>query len=245
MRALALQGFIEIKLQLRRREVVFFSLLLPVLFLLFFGALYGNQVTSSGRSYIDYIVPGYAVYAIMSVALVTLAINVATERQFGILKRLGGTPLPRASLVAAKIISGALLAAAVIVVLVVLGITAYHAQLRGNMAAAILVLIVGILSFAAMGITFGGIVKPDSAAAAANLISLTFAFLGGVFIPLDQFPETLRNIAQVLPSERLNDALQAIWTKGQGLGATGSDLLVVALWAAAALALGARRFRWE
>lgn len=244
MRALALQSRTEMKLLLRRRETVFFSLLLPVMFLVFFGAVYGNQKLD-GIAYVSYLVPGYAVFATMAVSMGTVTVNLASERQYGILKRLGGTPLPRASLVAAKIIAGSLLVAAVVVVLLLVGTLVYHAHIKGNMLAAVAVLIIGILCFATIGIVLGGIVKPDSSVAVANLIYLAFSFLGGVFVPLKDFSPNLRDFATLLPSERMNDALQTIWTQGHGLGQTGLDLPVIVLWAAAVLIIGSRRFKWE
>jgi ABC-2 type transport system permease protein len=245
MRALYLQSLIETRLWLRRRETVFFALLLPILFLLFFGALYGHQVEVTGIKYIDYIVPGYAIFAIMALALATLTGNLAAERQYGILKRLGGTPLPRVYVLAAKVVAGGLLAAAVILVLIVAGILFYGAHVRGNPLAAALILAISILSFASMGMALGGIVKPDSAVAAGNLVYLALSFLGGVFIPLNQFPSGLLSVARVLPSEHAVHAIQAIWTEGHGLSSVGGDLLVVAAWGAAAVVVGARSFRWQ
>src|SRR5579871_6868965 len=98
MHLLLRHSLMEVRLMLRRHNVIGFSLLLPVVFLLFFGALYGAQtVAGTNITYINYIIPGYAVYAVMSVALSTLVVNLAAERQAGILKRLGGTPLRRSS----------------------------------------------------------------------------------------------------------------------------------------------------
>jgi ABC-2 type transport system permease protein len=246
MQVIFRQAIQETRLLLRRREVVIFSLLLPVLFLAFFGALYGGDtIPHSNQKYIDYIVPGYAVYAVMAVALGTLCANIATERQFGILKRLGGTPLPRSSLIGAKIIAGALMAGGVIVVLVLVGIIGYHIHLLGNQLEAIGVLAIGILTFAAMGIALGGVIKPDSAVAAGSLLYLTLSFLGGVFIPSYQFGSVLRTISDLLPSGRMVDAMQSIWTHGHGLESTGWDIPVMLIWAIAALILGARWFHWE
>src|SRR5579872_3954511 len=185
MKGLIEQIEVEVKLWLRRRESVIFSLLLPVLFLAFFGALYGSQkVKGTGISYISYLVPGYAVYAIMAASLGTVAVNLADERTSKILKRLGGTPLPRAGLLLAKVVAGSLLIAAVIAVLLLVGTLGYKAQVRGSVLAGLLVLALGIVSFAAMGIVLGGVVKPDAAVALSSLVYLTLSFLGGVFIPL-------------------------------------------------------------
>src|SRR5579872_1963190 len=110
MKGLIEQIEVEVKLWLRRRESVIFSMLLPVMFLAFFGALYGSQkVKGTGISYISYLVPGYAVYAIMAASLGTLAANLSMERDAKILKRLGGTPLPRTFLILAKVVAGSAL----------------------------------------------------------------------------------------------------------------------------------------
>ena len=247
MLILVRQTSIEVRLWLRRRETVLFSIALPVLFLVFFGALYGKDHVPGNRSvtYIDYIVPAYAVYAIMAVALGTISANVANERFFGILKRLGGTPMPKWCLIGAKILAAALLAGAVILGLVIVGIFVYHVQLRGNQIIAVLVLAAGVLCFSALGITLGGIIKADAAVAAGALIYLALSFLGGVFVPRYQFGGALRQLSQYLPSERMVHALQSVWTGGQGIGAVGQDILVMAIWAAAALLISIRFFRWE
>lgn len=245
MFAVYLQSLTETKLWLRRRETVFFSLLLPIMFLLFFGALYGQETERGGIKYINYIVPGYAIFAVMALSLGTLAVNLANERQFHILKRIGGTPFPRSYLLAAKVIAGTLLAAAVIAVLILAGTLIYGAHVQGNPLAAVLVLLVSVLSFAAMGIALGGMVKPDAAVAVGNLVYLTLSFLGGVFIPLTQFPSGLLDVARMLPSEHAVKAIQDIWTEGHGLNTVGGDLLVVAAWGVAAAIIGARRFSWQ
>jgi len=244
LNALLRQTIVEVKLQLRRREVIVFTLLLPILFLVFFGALYGSR-KEGGTMYIDYIVPGYAVFAIMSIALGTLASNIAFEREYNILKRLGGTPLPRVYLLAAKIVAGSVLAGGVIAILILFGVFVYGAHLRGDVLTSILVLVVGVLSFAAMGISLGGAVKPDSAVAIGSLVYLALSFLGGVFIQLHDFPAGLLAVAKFLPSEHMVHAMQSIWTFGSGLDRVGGDLLIIAAWGAGALLIGARRFRWQ
>jgi len=244
MHVLAMQSMTEVKLWLRRRETVFFSLLLPVMFLVFFGAVYGSQ-KRDGITYISYLVPGYAVFATMAVALGTVCTNLATERQSHILKRLGGTPLPRWKMIVAKVIAGSLLVAAVVLVLVMVGTFVYGAHLRGNSLEALLVLAIGVAVFSVMGIVLGGTVKAESSVAVANLVYLTLSFLGGVFVPLDQFPKSLQNFATLLPSERLADAVETIWTRGQGISDTGMDIPVLVAWAVVILLIGSRTFRWE
>src|SRR4051794_7615091 len=102
--ALLSQARAETLLMLRRRGAVFFSIFLPVMFIFLFGSIYGNVTDrETGRKVIDFLVPGYVVMAVMSISLVSLGVILATERQYGILKRLGATPLPRAFLLLSKI----------------------------------------------------------------------------------------------------------------------------------------------
>ena len=93
------QSINESRMMLRRREVVFFSVLLPVMFMLLFGSIFGSIKDQNGIAVINYQLPGYLVMAVMSVSFISLGIMTATERQYGILKRLGATPLPRAVLI--------------------------------------------------------------------------------------------------------------------------------------------------
>jgi ABC-2 type transport system permease protein len=245
MRALRLQTLIEIKLVLRRRQSLIFALLLPVFLLIFSGSLYGSSRYQHIKS-INFVLPQYAVLGILGLALNTIAITIAFERQYGILKRLGGTPLPRQTLIVAKIGAAVVLITAVEVVLFVLGVAAYGASLKGNAVLVVLILVVGMLCFAAWGITLGGLAKPDSVQAFSTLVFLFLGFLGGVFVPLQQFPSSLRNFALVLPSSRMVDGLQQVMTYGHGFTPqVRDDLVVIAIWLFVALAWGRRRFRWE
>ena len=103
------QSVSEGRMMLRRREVVFFSVLLPVMFMLLFGSIFGHIKDGSGIAVINYLLPGYVVMAVMSVSFISLGIMTANERQNSILKRLGATPLPRAVLILGKIVAIALI----------------------------------------------------------------------------------------------------------------------------------------
>ena len=95
-RALFAQANAESRMMFRRREVVFFSILLPAMFMFLFGSIFGNQTAANGVKIVDYMLPGYMVMALMSVAFISLGIMTANERQNSVLKRLGATPLSRA-----------------------------------------------------------------------------------------------------------------------------------------------------
>jgi ABC-2 type transport system permease protein len=241
---LRMQSRIEFRMLLRQRETVFFGLFLPMMFLAFVGIAFKSGVYK-GYSTIDALLPAYLVMAIMSVAIVNLGISFAGQRASGALKRLGGTPLPRLTLVAAKVLSSAALIAVACVLLVLLALAAYHVQVRGNPLEALFVIAVGILSFSAIGIALGGVIAADGAAAVTNAIYLPLLFLGGSFVPVNAMPGVLKGIAEFFPSAHLVGALQTILVDGKGLSATGWDVPIVALWGLVAAAIAARKLRWE
>src|ERR671929_2263753 len=97
VRALLAQLKIEMVLSLRRGESLLITIVVPVVLLIFFGAVASTPP--------DFLVPGLLALAIMSTSMVSLGIATAYERYYGALKRLLGSPLPRASLLAAKTLS--------------------------------------------------------------------------------------------------------------------------------------------
>jgi ABC-2 type transport system permease protein len=244
MTILRAQTLVEFRLMLRQRETVFFGLLLPVMFLAFVGIAFKSGVYK-GYGSIDYLLPPYLVMAVMSVAIVNLGISFATQRATGALKRLGGTPLPRITLLAAKVVSSAALIAVACAILIVVAVIAYHVHVRGNPLSLILALAIGIVSFAAIGIALGGTIAADGAAAFTNAIYLPLLFLGGSFVPVNRMPGPLHDVAEILPPAHLTAALQDILVTGQALNAAGWDLVIVAAWGGAAVAVAAKRLRWE
>jgi ABC-2 type transport system permease protein len=239
------QTLAELRVLIRRPEVIGFALMMPLLLMLFFGALYSDQ-RFDGIKAVNFILPQYAVLAVMSLAFNTVGIKIADDRGKLILKRFAGTPLPRWVLLLALIVSAAFLIILVEIVLVVVGILVFGASIKGNIALDVAILLLAILFFAAMGIISGGLLKPATVPAANPLIFLALGFLGGVFIPIQQFPSGLKSVARILPSERAVDALQQVATYGKGLnGDIGVDLGVLGIWLVVIGAIGVRYFKWE
>lgn len=244
MNVLKLQSIMEFRLLLRQRETVFFGLLLPVMFLLFVGIAFRSGVYK-GYTTSDQLLPPYLVMAVMSIAIVNLGISFAGQRASGALKRLGGTPLPRVTLLLAKILSSAALIAVACLLLIILGVAAYGSHLHGNPLSAIVALAIGIAAFSAIGIALGGTIQADGAAAVTNAIYLPLLFLGGSFVPVSAMPTLLKDIAEIFPSAHLVSTLQTILVDGKSIGATGWDLPIVAAWGLAAVLIATRRLRWE
>ena len=244
MKVLRLQTAIEFRLLLRQRETVFFGLALPLMFLFFVGVAFRSGVYR-GYASIDSLLPPYLVMAVMSIAVVNLGISFAVQRATGCLKRFGGTPLPRATLLLAKALAGAALIVVSCLLLVAVSLVFYHMRTHGNPLWALPPLLVGIVAFTAIGVALGGSIPAEGAAAVTNAIYLPLLFLGGTFVPIEKLPTPLRDLAETLPPAHLVSALNSVLVQGRAATDTGWDISVVAAWGAAAMVIASRRLRWE
>jgi ABC-2 type transport system permease protein len=239
LRAVAAQTRVELLLTVRRGESLVVSLAIPVGILVFFAKV--AQVQTDLKHPVQFLVPGVLALAVMSTAMVSLGIATGYERRYGVLKRLGSTPLSRAGLLTAKTVS--VLAFEVVQALVLLGVGAllgWHAS--GNVGWAVGLLLLGTVAFASIGLFFAGTLRAEANLAVANALFLLLLFIGGMAYPLSRLPGALETIARGLPAAALSDTVR------QALSA--SPISVVALvpllaWAAGAALIAARTFRWE
>jgi len=233
----------ELRLTARRGENLFVIVVLPLILMIFFALV--PALTPNTPRPIVFLLPGILALAIISTSLVNLSIATAFERSYGVLKRLGGSPLPRAGLIAAKI--GAVLVVEVLqVVLLVLVAVVLFVWSPGAGWSPVVVLLafgLGTLTFAGLGLLMAGTLRAEGTLAAANGLFLVFLLLGGVILPIDHLPGFLADLARVLPASALSDAYRI------GLGSATGDplpsLLVLAAWGVVAALLAARSFRWE
>lgn len=234
------QTRVELALTARRGESVLLTLGIPVLLLVFFSLV--DVLPTSTKDPVDFLAPGILALAVMSTAMVGLGIATGFERGYGVLKRLGATPLGRPALLAAK--TTAIVAVEVVqfAVLVPIGIALGWSP-HGGWGAALAAVVLGTIAFAGIGLTLAGRLRGEVNLAAANGLYLVLLLVGGMVVPLDKLPTALRWLARVLPSGALSDALHG------SLGTAGSvparAWIVLVVWAVLTPALAARTFRWE
>jgi ABC-2 type transport system permease protein len=225
-------------------ETVFLTLGIPVVFLLFFSAVH---VLPTGTSHpVDFLVPGILALAVMSTAMTALGIGTGFERGYGVLKRLGATPLGRPRLLAAKILSvlGMELIQAVVLVAVGYALGWNPGGPNGaRVGVAVVAMVLGTVAFGGVGLLLAGTLKPLVNLALVNALFVVLLLLGGMIIPLDKLPGWLADIAKVLPAAALADALHG--ALGRGTAVTGHDWLVLIVWAVAAPVAAGLTFRWE
>jgi ABC-2 type transport system permease protein len=237
------QAGLELRTLLRNGEQLLLTAIIPVLLLVVFSS---EALISVGRgSRIDFLAPGIMALAVMSTSFTSLAIGTAFERRYGVLKRLGATPLSRSGLIAAKAVT--VLTVEVGQIAAIAGVSlalGWHPMASAlGVIWVVLVLVTGSAAFSGLAMLMAGTVRAEATLAAANLIYLVLLGIGGVVFPLTKFPAGLRPALLWLPSGAMSDGLRSVLRYGGGL--PGRDLLVLGLRAAAGILLAARTFRWE
>ena len=239
MRKVLAQTKVELALTLRRGESVLLSLGIPVMLLVFFSLV--DVLPTGTDDPVDFLAPGVLALAVMSTAMVGLGIATGFERQYGVLKRLGSTPLGRPALLAAKTL--AILAVEVLQVVVLAGVAlALGWRPAGSVVAFVPAMLLATVGFAGLGMLMAGRLRGEAVLAAANGLYLVLLLLGGMVIPLAELPGPLRAVSRALPAAALSDVLHAASNAG---AVPGRAWLVLAAWAVAAPLAAAATFRWE
>jgi ABC-2 type transport system permease protein len=240
VRAVLAQTRLELALTLRRGESLLVTLVIPLGILVFFSSV--DAVNTTYKDPVDFLVPGVLALAVMSSAMVSLGIATGYERRYGVLKRLGSTPLSRAGLLSAKTLNVLALEVVQAVVIVVTGI-ALGWNATGGLVAAVVLLLVGTIAFAGIGMVLAGTLRAEANLAVANGLFLVLLFLGGMAYPLSKLPDAVETVAKALPAAALSETLRAVLTSGRSFP-TG-ELVVLLVWAVAAPLAAVRFFRWE
>jgi ABC-2 type transport system permease protein len=232
----------ELKLTARRGENVLVTLVIPASVLLFFGTV-GVVPGIEGRA-VDFLLPGALALAIIASGLVSLGIITAFERSYGVLKRLGGAPLPGWGLVASKL--AAVLALELLQVAVLIAVAATVLDWRPGPGTSIplfaAAIVLGSLVFVGLGLLLAGTLRAEATLAVANLLFLACLVVGGIVLPVDHIPAPFDALVRALPASALADCFRA--ALGTGTEVAG-PVIVLAAWGAGAAGLAVRTFRWD
>jgi ABC-2 type transport system permease protein len=238
------QTRVELRLTARRGENLLAMIGIPVAILLFFGSVDVLPAAAGGASRIAALVPGTLALAIIATGLVNLGIATAYERSYGVLKRLGGSPLGRTGLVAAKLATVLVIEVVQLAALLAIAWLALGWRPDGAVAALPFVgaVLLGTAAFAGLGLALAGSLRAEATLTLANALFLAFLLLGGLLVPADRLPEPLATLSGLLPASALADAFRAALG---GTGDVGRSFAVLTAWAVGAVAVAVRSFRWE
>jgi ABC-2 type transport system permease protein len=233
---------------LRNRQARFFTLFLPIIFLVIFVGVFGNHVVGPGSLKASaYYVPGIATLGVIAASFVNLVISITAQRETGVLKRRRATPVPAWVLIAGRTLTAVGVSLVVLAVLLAIGRLAYHVSLPTSTLPGIaLTAVVGSVTFCVLGYALSTAIKnEDAAQPMTQALMLPLYFISGVFVPNIQLPSWLRHVAQVFPVQHLSDGLhRAYGLNVHGVGIVWSDIGVLAIWLAIGLAVALTRFSW-
>jgi ABC-2 type transport system permease protein len=250
LRTLLVQLRSDLKVFVRNPAALFFTAILPVIFLCLFVSIFGNE--RAGEEYGNVRVstlqvPAFIVLAVVSAGFVGLAIGLVSVREDGVLKRIRGTPAPPWIVFAGRVGTSVVMATVVTVVLIAIGAIAFGVRVPSStLPGLVAALVVGAFTFCALGIAYTSAIRSEDAAPAmTNAVVLPLYFISGVFVPVSELPKGLRQVADVLPVKPFVDALTVAFDpRTSGVGIAGGDLAILAAWGVVGLLLAVRFFVW-
>lgn len=238
-RQLGAQTRMELRLLVRNGEQLLLTIVIPTVILVLFAAA---PVADLPKPRVDFLVPGVLALAVMSTAFTGQAIATGFERRYGVLRRLGTTPMPRWVLLVAKTAAVTAVEAAQVALLVIVGLALGWSP-HGDPAVVVALLLLGTAAFSGLGLLLAGVLRAEATLAAANLVYLLLLVLGGVIFPLTDFSPGLRHALELLPISALSGGLRAVLRHGGSVPL--HDWVTLLCWAAGSILLAARTFRWS
>ncbi|MGW6537274.1 ABC transporter permease [Streptomyces sp. NPDC055051] len=238
-RMIAAQTALETRMLLRNGEQLLLTVIIPSLLLVLFSTV--DVVDTGAGEAVDFLTPGVLALAVMSTAFTGQAIATGFERRYGVLKRLGASPLPRWALMTAKTLSVLVTEVLQIALLTAIALGLGWSP-RGGPLSVLLLLVLGTAAFSGLGLLMAGTLKAEATLAAANLVFLLLLVGGGVIVPLEKFGAA-GDVLALLPIAALSDGLRDVLQGGAGM--PWADAGILAVWAVLGLGAAARLFRWE
>jgi ABC-2 type transport system permease protein len=234
----------DLRLTARRGENLLVMIVIPAAVLVFFATF---SVVATPGARVDFLLGGAIALAIVATGLVNLGIATAYERHYGVLKRLGGSPLTRSGLVAAKLLSVLVIEIGQVILLFGIAFIALGWRLPPSFSLPVLALALtlGTVVFAGLGLALAGTLRAETVLALANLLFLVFLAVSGIVVSLDQLPDWLAAASRLLPATALSEVVRiALGAGGDGRADALPPTAVLAAWSVlAAAALTA--FRWD
>lgn len=240
LRAVLAQAEMELRLLVRSGESLLVTFGIPVGILVFFSVV--EVLPTGARRAVDFLVPGVLALSVAATGLVAVAIQTAFERKYGVLKRLGGTPLPRAGFLAAKALAVVVVLAVQVVLVCVLAIGVLDWRPEGGWLVAPLAVLLATVATTALGLLMAGTLRAEATLALSNAAFLVLLVISGVTFDAGALPDGLAAVGRALPVGALGEALRVAFDGG---GFAPGPFVALVGWSAAAVMVATRTFRWE
>ena len=249
------RGRIELVQFFRDRDTVVFSFFFPVILLLVFGLAFAGVSLPGDVSWGQYFLPGMVASGIAYVGFQSLAIDLVVEREAGTLKRLEGTPLPKASYFLGKGLVVVVSYLAQLALLLIIGVALFDVTVPtgGDWVRLGWLSLLGLVAFTLAGIAYSAVPHSARSAGGATIpVVLVLQFISGVFFAWTDLPAWMQQVAAIFPVKWLAQGMRGVFLPEQfatieitGSWEFGRTALVLAAWAVLAGLLAWRFFRWR
>jgi ABC-2 type transport system permease protein len=228
----------------------FFTFAFPLMFLVIFTALFGNDTVPVAGTEVNtstFYVAAIAAFSIITATYTNLAINISFTRDLGVLKRIRGSPIPGWVYLSARILHAIFVTILLVAIVAAFGALFYDAELPTRTLPAFLLTIgIGAASFAALGLALTAVIpNADASPAVVNASILPLLFLSGIFIPIQDPNAWYVTLAKFFPVYHFAQAMNSAYFAPSGSGLEGTDLLILGAWGLAGVILAILFFSWE
>lgn len=227
----------------------FFTVALPMLFLVFFNLISGDATIDAlgGVPFAQFYTPGIAVFAMVTAGYTNLAITVSMDRDEGILKRIRGTPLPAGIYMGGRIGAAVSVGTMSVILMFVAGFVFFDVvPVWNRLPTALIVLFVGAATFSALGLAVAGVAPNGQAAPAiANATIIPLSFVSGIFFPAETSPEWLQRVAGWFPLRPFAGAFTEQWNPMIDPPFPWPELGVLVVWLILGVVVAVRTFTWD
>ncbi|HYW54708.1 MAG TPA: ABC transporter permease [Candidatus Elarobacter sp.] len=226
----------------RDGEMMFWTLAMPVFFLVLFSFAFSDSGTSRASAFL---VPGIIGAQVLSSGFWGVGVMLATFREKHLLRRIYVTPMPPWIFFASLVVYRMALLAIQALLLIAAGALLFHVRITGNPVEIVLILLLGTATFVSLGTIIGALARTtESANNVASILTVPLAFLSDAYVPIDRFPHAVSGALRMLPSTQFIETFRDVAVGGQPLARYGVWLLLLVLWTIAGTTISARTFRW-
>lgn len=236
----------EIILFIREPSSFFFTLIFPLLMMLLFSSIWGNEPFPGQEfGYVDFSVPAFIGMVMATSGIMSLTVSIATYREKGILKRFRATPVKPDSILIGQLFSVLLVTIAGVVVLILAGIILFNLKFFGNVFEFVFVFFLSAGSIAAFGFIPASLVPTArSGVVTANILFFPMLFLSGAALPLSMLPDFLQKVSLIFPLTHAIKLMQEVWL-GEHFWSYPVHILVLIGFIIVGLFVSKKFFKWE
>ncbi len=237
---------LELKLYLREPSAFFFTVIFPLLLMLLFGSIWGNDPFPGAEyGYIDAFTSAFIGIVILTAGTMDLTINIATYREKGILKRFRATPVSPVSFLAAEMLSILVISMMGVLLLLLAGVLLFDMQFRGNLLEGFAAFLLSCCGIAGMGFIPASLARTArSGTVISNCLYFPMLFLSGAALPRQMLPDFLKTVSEAFPLTHAIRLMQGIWL-GDGILEYKTEMVVLGAMLVAGAFFAGKLFRWD